>query len=340
MTQTVNGYHVGSYVSVAQLRQSNGPRFRGLAMSEKTSKHSYAHAQEIPILDDIERRTGLFFERLQHVGTDSISKVLPIIAEWVPRSSEHLRFCLFSMFQTPRAAPYLENLIRWRRSETYTLSRNTLTQALALQVTDKTARQIWDGIADLEPSGLECLLLAKLAGTREVAVDVVRSRILPYLTEAEARIERSERIRSFGLSALQTYSRIPHPQVRAWFARHRDSADPDLRRLSRGSSRRKKSPPGCRYSSAEPDLKRELMSSGADLASLSEFLTELQDQFDIEPPLTSPAKLSEAILDRGWLVCTLNRKTAGPIDLWLRLEDVDVLEARLISAVDQHSGSS
>src|SRR5271166_872459 len=182
-------------------------------------------ADERLVLDDIFRHTGLRFRHLASIDRNDrslIARILPIAKEWIDSGSTRITGGLYTQFMTPLSLPYLDDVLRWASKETDPVDREILTQILRLLVTPRTARRIWEVFRGLAPTQSDPLLLAKLAKSPSVRDEVVIP-ILEYLRSASQRIDRGERIRTFGMGVLREYSRVRHAAVREWFARYLDS---------------------------------------------------------------------------------------------------------------------
>src|SRR5450631_2764846 len=70
--------------------------------SRMAANYPLAHPDEVPILRDIEKRTGLVFNRLQNIADDEEARraVLPIAEEWIPLTTQQMRFVLYFLFET------------------------------------------------------------------------------------------------------------------------------------------------------------------------------------------------------------------------------------------------
>ncbi len=294
-----------------------------------------AHPDEVPILRDIEKRTGLVFNHLQNIAANEEARklVLPIAEEWIPLSAQQMRFVLYFLFQTTDAAPYLEQIIHWRETETHELSIQGLTQALSILVTPTTARRIWDRFRVLKPDGLEVMLIAKLLDT-EVSDEVFDDRVSAYLNHAAARIERGDPVKTFCYGILEFYATVRHRKIREWFSRYLDSSDKNLRRLAQNSARRTTPlPKGCWATHELLDLRREIFSTEVDGEEFPSLIRVFAKEHGAKfPPAVRSGQIIDALPEAGYVVCSVVSKKDGPLELWLRLESVDSVEVRLLRA--------
>jgi len=175
--------------------------------------------EEQMVLEDIFRRTGLRFRYLASIDRNDralMQRILPIAREWVASASKEMQRDLYMQFLTPFALPYLEDIVQWAPSVTTRVDKELFTQILRVLVTSKTARRIWAVFRTLERTGLDFMLLARLARVASVSDEVVEH-ILEFLRSVAERIEHGELVRTFAMSALQEYSRLRHPKVKEWF---------------------------------------------------------------------------------------------------------------------------
>jgi len=140
---------------------------------------------------------------------------------------------LHFLFLTPAARPYLNDVIDWTLQASTNVDRELFIQILRLLVTAKTALPVWETFEKLQPTGLDFILLARLVKFKSTA-KAATARVVTYLNAVDLRIKNGEKIRPFALSATQEYAKLPVPAVRAWFRKHLNSPDPDLRRAALG----------------------------------------------------------------------------------------------------------
>lgn len=297
--------------------------------------YPFAHPDEVPILRDIEKRTGLVFNHLQNItaNDEALRLVLPIAAEWIPLVTRQMRFALYFLFTTTCAAPYLEQIIQWRETETHELSMQSLTQALSILVTPTTARQIWERFRVLTPDGLEVMLIAKLLDT-EVGDEVFDGRVSAYLNHAAVRIERGDPVKTFCYGILEFYATVRHRKMREWFSQYVDSTDKNLRRLAQKSVRRSTPlPKGCWATQDLPDLRREIFSTEVDGEEFPSLIRLFAKDYGAKfPPAVRSGQVIDTLPETGYVVCSADSERDGPLELWLRLESVDSVEVRLLRA--------
>jgi hypothetical protein len=264
-------------------------------------------AEEQMVLDDIFRRTGHKFRHLGSIDRNDrqlIQRILPIAREWVVSSSGPIRGALYFEFLTPAAAPYLQDILSWVKTERSPVEREVLTQVLRLIVTRSTASEVWEVFRALDPTDSDPLLLSKLAGYPSVS-DEVAERIFAYLRSVEERIRRGELVRGFARGPLHEYSRVKHPKIKRWFQQYLTSSDPDLRMIANRSSGAKLSPPtGCRINGQQPDHSRLILSTEIDSHCLADFLDKLEADQGVE--FLSGVLRDEVVgnlQERRWLVC-------------------------------------
>jgi hypothetical protein len=301
------------------------------------SDYPQAHPDEVPILRDIEKRTGLVFNHVQNIAAaddEALSLILPIASEWIPLTAQPMRFVLYFLFKSKCAVPYLEQILQWRESETDELSIQGLTQALSILVTPSTARQIWDRFRVLTPDGLEVMLIVKLLDTN-IGDEVFDDRISIFLNQTAARIERGDPVKTFAYGYLEFYAKVRHRKVREWFSHYVESTDKDLRRLAlKSSGRTSPLPKGCWATHELPDLRRELFSTEVDGDDLPSLVIKLAKDYTAKfPPSVRSGQIVDALPDIGYVVCLAESKKSGPMELWLRIESSDSVEVRLIQAI-------
>jgi len=287
--------------------------------------------QESLILDDIQRRTGLGFKHLASIDrnqVDIMAKILPIVKEWIYSGPKEIRGALYFEFLTLAALPHLEDILAWARTEQTPLDREVLTQVMKVLVNPKTAKRIWQVYQELDPTDSEPLLLTRLVRVASIA-NPVADRIVDFLKSTTDHIELKSTLPK---SALQEYSRVRHPKVRAWFARYLESPDPDLRAMAKRSNGiRPKIPEGCQVVRGAPDRSHLILSTEIDYYRFADFLRELKRDLGAEfLPNFDPEGVTDNLSESKWVVCDVVSSKRGPLDLWLRLEDPSTIEAWVV----------
>lgn len=279
---------------------------------------------EKDVLEDVKERTGLSFRRLGGIDSQDIhtaSLVLPVLAEWVTRTSEPvIRQTIYSTFHTPWARPYFDSLLTWWRNESDELAREILIQAISSILPCEHAQNVWKLAKQLPRSSFHYLLLSKIANCPTTKLDAAHA----LMDDLRAGAVPSK---DYGFIA-----KVKDPAIQSWFADQQDSSDPSLRRIARRLSAKLYSGSSLpTYAERSPDRQREVFSTEVGLEDIIKTLIRLERDFGVKSMSSDGIQqfLETADINR-WARIRISLGNL-PGALWLRLEDEDVVELVLIS---------
>lgn len=280
-------------------------------------------AEEQLILDDITRQTGLVFARIGGIDTRdaSIAKaVLPVLAGWIDHPLPNFRAGIAHRFHTPHAKEWADILAEAWIREQDRLVVSCLAQSLCLTIQKTQAERVLEAILR-EPGRLEYFgLLAKLA-----LFPAVEQRVKDYVVKA---LEE----RDLGASDVEDASRVKDSRIAVIVAKLVDSPDKYVRLVAkRFVARGKKLPEWIQYAPSQPPRHTEFFSTEVDLETLPNLVRELERRFHLKlPPAAKQLRpvMARAEIDR-WLVVNTTDRDESPMQLWIRLEDIDTVEVVL-----------
>lgn len=271
-------------------------------------------ADETRILEDIRTKTGRLFPQLASIPTKDrliAAQVFPILRDWVYKTNRDLlREAIYACFHTTHARSYLRDLVGWWSVEQDDDASASLTQTIALLARSGDAQWIWTTYLTVGVKPFDYLLLSKLANLSSPVQTSVRDKLYEDL--------------SSGLLApadIRYISRVKDERIQEWLSAH--SA------IARAPARGKipSLPQGLRVSISPPDRACELYSMEVDLRELPVSLEHLSSKLALELPAVFPQ--TGFLLDvplNLWFTRKVSEATNTSIDLWFRLEDVDIVE--------------
>lgn len=273
-------------------------------------------AGEQRILAKISRRTRHEFSSLGWIPESkrsSIGDVLEVVREELDTGVDEdaLRGGLYRCFGLPRARPFLPDILRWWRAETQEDCLDDICHVLRKLATESRARQIWETCQAAASSPGQCSLVVLLAKFPSVRDEVV-TKILRDLDAGS--------LRPYEMRAV---SRMRDARIRARLDLAAHSEHKDARRTNRRVAGK------FIAATSAVDYARELFSTQIGVADLD----DLRDLALQATGLTVPAGLlSEKLLrtlpiDRWYHAASTESGLAA--EVWIRLEDVDVLEVVL-----------
>jgi hypothetical protein len=125
---------------------------------------------------------------------------------------------------------------------------------------------------------------------------------------------------------------VKDPRIAALVTKLVDSPDKYVRQVAkRFVARGKKLPEWIQYTTSQPARQAELFSTEVDLDDLPNLVRELDRRFLLKlPPAVKQLRsvLARAQTDR-WLVVNTTDRDESPVQLWIRLEDIDTIEVVL-----------
>ena len=141
-------------------------------------------------------------------------------------------------------------------------------------------------------------------------------------------------------SEIEYMSRIRHRKIVEWFRERQDSKDPALAKLARKVAGKTPAPPeGVTLAGGEPSREGEVESCEIDVDKMPNILREYRKAWALQMPrwLSTQKALDFLPVDK-WARVDLKSKVGGPYSLWLRLEDVDVVELVLTRELEDPGG--
>lgn len=278
-----------------------------------------ATADERKILADIYKRTNLIFRRVGGIPADDpaiAQRVLPVLIDWFPKMADagH-RAEIARCFQYSTARAYVEDLLTWWKQETDELTRGSMTQYVANLTDAENAEKVWETYKNVPEDPFSVFILQKLA------------RYKPTDRRACDEAVRMLREGPPDYAPLEVISRISDPRIRRWFRDRVNDPDPEIRKLStRVIKRGKPLPLQIERSEEGPDRLIELFSAEVDLRDLGQMLREIEKRTGVRMPAWLRKAEFLDILERDeWVFTDLSMKNET-VRIWLRLEDLDVIE--------------
>lgn len=275
------------------------------------------------ILTDIKARTGLSFAVLGG-GIPTRDKevaraVLPVLVPWVDTVDvPNIRLGIYFCFRTPHAYPFIDKLIDWWEKETDFLCLNMLGVILSKVLKEREAERVWRSCRQDEHRRRDFMLLAKLATFPSVAAEV-KEELVHSLDESQP------------IGNLEVISKVDDPRIREWFISRVHSTNTDLRNVARRViARGKKLPREVQLPVAPPDRSAEIYSTEIDLEELGATLKQFERELGVRIPrgLQSIGFLASLEVDR-WIMVPTRSNAEEPLEIWLRLEDIDTVEVVL-----------
>lgn len=272
-----------------------------------------ADSEEQPVLDRIERETGLRFPHLASIATRHralASAVLPILNDAIDSiQNGNLRGAIYLLFATKHSRPWIDNIIHWWTTEKDPINLSILTTVLSLVVDRKHATAVWNLTKTLPPRLGQYQLLASLSRFDAIAGEV-KSHIMKQRD-------------SLSLGDINDISRIKDDSIKEC-CRERKMALMGLSASMRGDR-------ACAFiiesAARPPDRRFELDSVETDLRLVEIEVSDLFQRRGLLPPSVSglAIQMVERKLDR-WFRLKFAKMADGQPVIWLRLEDVDSIE--------------
>lgn len=285
-----------------------------------TETWSDINPDEKRVLEDIYEWTGRAFRRVQGIRTEDpliAEKVLPILIQWYPRMPHSgYRAAIADRFKYPTALPYINVVLNWWLNEQDELCRGWITQVVAELTESSNCARVWDAYRRAPQDLFSVFVLRKLAGcklTRQAALDEV----VRMLKDGPP-----------GYGPLEIISKINDPRIRLWFRERLADPDPEIRRLaSRLVKRGKPLPAQVRRSADGPDRLEEYFSAEGNLRDIGEYFQVAERRVGVKiPAWLKKAQFLDQVERDEWVWTEVRAKAGGMIRVWLRLEDLDVVE--------------
>jgi hypothetical protein len=274
------------------------------------------------IVRDIEGRTGLQINSFGGLDTKDLKlgpSVVPILCEWLekPNLATDVRRGLYLKLMTPYVYPFFDSVVSWWMRETDSGSLDVLLQTVAYFVKDKDARRVWDHARTISPPPGYYFLMESLSKCPSVSQEV-RDAVVRDLTE-----------RPLSCSNVAQISRMRDPRIMDWFRRQGIlSEDARIRSLSKKLIDKTivSIPVELKQVQQCPDRSREVFSTEIDLHKAPALFRKLSKQFGllIPPAMRKIRTLESLELDR-WYRLYPDSTAPVHLELWLRLEDSDVI---------------
>jgi hypothetical protein len=280
---------------------------------------------EKAILADIETKTGLSFVKVGGIPTRDkavADAVLPVLVKWAESVDiPNGRLGIYHRFGTPHAYPFIDKLIRWWEEETDPLCINMLGVILSRILKQREAERVWAFCRRNAGRRRDFMLLTKLATFPTVAAEV-KEELVRALDESQP------------IGDLEIISKVDDPHIREWFIARVHSTNTDLRNVARRVvARGKKVPREVQLPAAPPDRSTEIYSTEIDLEELGPILKQFERELGVKIPraLQSVGFLASLDVDR-WIMVPTRSKAEEPLEIWLRLEDIDTVEVAVTRA--------
>jgi hypothetical protein len=276
---------------------------------------------ERAVLEEVRRRTGIDAPKLGWFATtdEGVAKaILPVLAEWLERSSPSIRGAIYSLFAIPYARDWIDLLISYWPKSVEPVELSILVSALCATVQDAEARRILDLMLHNREKLEDFRLLAKLSEFPSTARSV-RDYVVKALEERE-----------FRAGDLLDISKVRDPRIAEQMGRREHSEDPAVRRVARRfAARSDRLPSGVRRMTSTPDRGSELFSTEVDMDDLGRLVQDLARKFGLRLSSSPLKNATDIILGAPldtWLAVSLKGQSGQMVTIWLRLEDVDTVE--------------
>jgi hypothetical protein len=279
---------------------------------------------EKAILDDVQRKTGLGFPRVEGINTrdGAVARaVLPVLAGWVGRLDDpRYREAVYSRFHTQFAHAHFETILQWWTNEADSSAAALLTQVVASTLACEDAPRVWKLCHERYIGFFRHLLLAKLADCPAVSRDVREELLLDLRTKDVERLD------------LVSISRVEDPGIRDWFLGQVNSSDRFVRMVAKKVAARTKAlPRGLDKSLAPPNRQTELFSTECDLDQVKPLLGKLAEDFQLRLPATlRKAEFVWSLESDCWTTVKVATTAADVATLWFRMEDSSTVEVLLL----------
>ncbi len=283
---------------------------------ERIAEEYGPSSKEREFLRVLERDTGI---RSRTIGLidlnnkETMRVVLPIACSWIERTDDpRLRFSLKCLFRSKhaRSRQSVEKLVSWLESEADETDAGILANILSLRLIASVALKTWGFLKGrLGRIDNSYRLAVRLLNSKSTHSDVKRT-ILAALDAgtlslgeindiSESKdLEIQKRIRQ-----LYPIDPVPNlPMGFAWVASH-----------------------------AEPDRREELASFEVDLDEVSALLGTLKSKYELVTSGEGEQSAQGVLLEK-WYQSLIPGSGDSLFELWIRFEDVDVVEIVLVSS--------
>lgn len=285
---------------------------------------SKALNEEVQILREIEKRTGLTFLRLGAIDSRDqyiTDKVLPVVADWVYRAQcSESRSSIYTLFGSSRATKrYVERLLKWYEQETDPLAEDMVAQVLGRYCPRTHALELLRIVKDKYRSSSYYAILVRLAILEPTAEEAAALVVGDLYSR--------EDLKPF---EIQHISKLKNGSVMKWFEQRKDASNTTVRAIARrlfptpivNSALRKASDPRASH--------RELFSTEIDVDQAPTLLRELAVQCKLSiPSEIADGKYLNALKVDRWYCTEVPDVKGKQYKLCFRMEDIDVVEVFL-----------
>jgi hypothetical protein len=135
----------------------------------------------------------------------------------------------------------------------------------------------------------------------------------------------------YATEVLEYVARIKDPRIVAWFASRTNDEHPVTRLVARRVVNKKRGlPQGLERVAAGPDPQTVLFSTETDAEDLPKWLQELGQKYDFVPPTPLGADdFTTHLAENTWYRISLGKAGGKYLNLFVRLEDIDIVEFAL-----------
>lgn len=281
--------------------------------------------EEARIVEDIYRRTGVRYQRVQGIPTDDegVSRaVLPILAEWLEAGCrEDVRAGIYVCFANGHAKPFFDFFLEMlSREEAAGHGVDALMGLLAHIAKDSDVPEVWQAIRPKKPSGAWYEVAAVLSNRKTAPAEIA--------TELRRQLDEG-----LPVGVVQLIAGSRSPRIRDWFKGQLDSKNADLARVANRVAGRKPSPPpDVVYPASAPPRSAELESCEIGIDDMRAMLSEYKKRWGLKlPPWVQNKRKLEFLDVEETVSIRVLSKSGTAYQLWLRLEDYDTIELRLFA---------
>ena len=282
-------------------------------------------SQEKEILNDIQRKTGYSYPRIQSMAPRNkkeADEVLPIVADWIDRLSlPNYRHALYFCFGSKYAHDWIPDILKWWKNERDQAAKGHLATIVLNISREQDLELIWGEMcASDEDYPFDSAVLLRMTKTAQFGA-VAKQRIIQRLEQGR-----------FQAGDLWNYNKVEDPKVKTWLQVNAEHRDPVIRSvLSKLPKKHSKAPKWLQNATVGPSPDSIIFSAEVDLADLDRLLIDLSRKFEFDlPKIESLKHFFMTVAIDSWHFGTLKGWAENsPGSVWFRTEDVDVVEVVL-----------
>jgi hypothetical protein len=280
------------------------------------------------IVADIEQRTGIVLPNLSMAivaveDPERAARIYPILKEWLQKPlTRDVRLGIQDVFVSENASPYLHDMLDWMRAEPPHLFKGHIRTLVSRVMQPSQYEMVWRAVVEDGPHGDDYELLPKLAKCSAIRAEVIE-RILKDLESGQ-----------LNWWQLAQAAKVDDGRIRERILAKVDDPDAQIRRVARRLAAKQTAlPNGFRRSATAPARQHELFSAEVDVGELGGVLKEMEVEFGVAVPKgCKSGRFTERMEVDEWVWIATDKPERQGLELWFRLEDIDVVEIVLVPA--------